>query len=92
VTVLLAWLAAVLVAAVAAAVLAFDALGHLRRLAAALAEAGQDLTPQVQGLVGRLPAPAGGARPRPAPEGGAEPGPAATRRTAREGGRHRLGR
>jgi hypothetical protein len=63
VIVLLAWLAAVLVAAVVAAVLAFDALGHLRRLTTALAEAGQDLTPQVQGLVDRLPAPATGARP-----------------------------
>jgi hypothetical protein len=85
VIVLLAWLAAVLVAAVVAAVLAFDALGHLRRLTAALAETGQELTPQVRGLVDRLPAPAGGARP--ATGDAAEPGPASTGRTVRAAGR-----
>jgi hypothetical protein len=90
VIVLLAWLAAMLVAVVVAAVLAFDVLGHLRRLTAALAETGQNLTPQVRRLVGGPPAPAGGARP--AHEGGAGSGPAATRRTARQGGRHRRGR
>jgi len=88
VTVLLAWLTAVLVAAVMAAVLGFDALGHLRRLTAALAETGQDLTPQVRGLVDRLPAPAGGARPA---GDAAEPGPAA-RWSARRAGRRGIGR
>jgi hypothetical protein len=90
VIVLLAWLAAVLVAAVVAAVLAFDALGHLRRLTAVLAEADQDLTPRVRVLVDRLPGPAGGARP--AAGDAAEAGPAATGRTVREGGRRGTGR
>jgi archaellum component FlaG (FlaF/FlaG flagellin family) len=88
--VLLAWLAAVLLAAVVAAVLAFDALGRLRRLAAALAEAGQDLTPQVRGLVDRLPGPAAGARA--ATRDPVEPGPAATGRTAQAAGRRGLDR
>ena len=88
--VLLAWLAAVLVAAVMAVVLAFDALGHLRRLTAALAETSQDLTPRVRGLVDRLPAPAGGARPT--TRDAAEPGPDSSGRTAREAGRRGIGR
>jgi hypothetical protein len=90
VTVLLAWLAAVLLAAVVAAVLAFDAFGHLRRLAAALTEAGQDLTPQVRGLAARLPGPADG--PRPGTADAVEPGPAASGRTAQAAGRRGPGR
>jgi len=84
VIVLLAWLAAVLVAVVVVAVLAFDALGHLRRLSAALAAAGQDLTPRVRVLADRLPAQDAG--PRPATGDAARPGPTAYR-TAREAGR-----
>ena len=56
-TVLIAWLAAGLVAAVLAAALVFELLGHARRLTAAVAQVNRDLVPPVRDLLRRLPAP-----------------------------------
>ena len=75
--VLLVWAAAAVLAAVLLAVLAFELGGHLRRLKAAVAEAGRDLAP----LARRLgPAAISGAPAEPAT--GWPEGP----------GRHRAGR
>jgi hypothetical protein len=54
VIVLLVWIAAVVVAGVLLAVLAFELRGHARRLDAALGQAHRDLLPRVQRMAARL--------------------------------------